>query len=53
MINGAESVSDTALRELKDKSHGRRPRTPTKTSTLVITGVQRVRDAEIDEFLNG
>ncbi|XP_067679953.1 phospholipid transfer protein C2CD2L-like isoform X9 [Haliotis asinina] len=39
VINGVESVTDAAIRELKDQS--RRPRTPTKTSTLIITGVKR------------
>ena len=49
MINGVESVSDTAIRELMDKAQSRRPRTPTKTSTLIITGVQRVRDIYSDD----
>ncbi|XP_048258093.1 uncharacterized protein LOC124117292 isoform X19 [Haliotis rufescens] len=39
VINGVESVTEAAIRELKDQS--RRPRTPTKTSTLIITGVKR------------
>ncbi|XP_060073125.1 titin-like [Ylistrum balloti] len=38
-INGVESVAETAIRELMDRS--RKPRTPTKTSTLIITGVKR------------
>lgn len=38
-ING-EGVTDAALKELTDRQ--RLPRTPTKTSTLIITGVQRV-----------
>ncbi|XP_041372929.1 phospholipid transfer protein C2CD2L-like isoform X3 [Gigantopelta aegis] len=39
VINGVESVAETAIRELMDKS--RRPRTPTKKSMLIITGVKR------------
>lgn len=39
MLND-ESVAETAIRELLEKS--RRPRTPTKTSTLIITSVKRV-----------
>ncbi|ESP01971.1 hypothetical protein LOTGIDRAFT_157105 [Lottia gigantea] len=40
VVNGiGESVSDAAIRELSDRS--KRPRTPAKTSTLVITGVKR------------
>jgi len=44
VMNGGESVADVAQRELKEKQQSRRPRTPTKTSTLIITGVQRVSD---------
>ena len=40
-INGVESVTETALRALSERS--RNARTPTKTSTLIITGVKRVR----------
>ncbi|XP_067679947.1 C2 domain-containing protein 2-like isoform X3 [Haliotis asinina] len=48
VINGVESVTDAAIRELKDQS--RRPRTPTKTSTLIITGVKRtIESSPTDE----
>ncbi|KAK7106244.1 hypothetical protein V1264_017519 [Littorina saxatilis] len=48
VINGVESVADTAIRELMDRS--RRPRTPTKTSTLIITGVKRtIESSPTDE----
>ncbi|XP_069118789.1 uncharacterized protein [Argopecten irradians] len=46
-INGVESVAETAIRELMDRS--RKPRTPTKTSTLIITGVKRASDKPSDE----
>ena len=40
-INGVESVAETAIRALSERSKlGRK--TPTKTSTLIITGVKRV-----------
>jgi hypothetical protein len=40
-IDGVDSVVETAIRELKNNK--RKSRTPTKTTTLIITGVQRVR----------
>ncbi|XP_033758789.1 LOW QUALITY PROTEIN: phospholipid transfer protein C2CD2L-like [Pecten maximus] len=46
-INGVESVAETAIRELMDRS--RKPRTPTKTSTLIITGVKRDSDKASDK----
>jgi len=46
VMNGGESVADVAQRELKEKQQSRRPRTPTKTSTLIITGVQRESPVE-------
>ncbi|XP_029647214.1 C2 domain-containing protein 2 isoform X3 [Octopus sinensis] len=39
VINNVESVAETAIRELLERS--KRPRTPTKTSTLIITSVKR------------
>ncbi|XP_071111304.1 phospholipid transfer protein C2CD2L-like isoform X3 [Haliotis cracherodii] len=47
VINGVESVTEAAIRELKDQS--RRPRTPTKTSTLIITGVKRTIESSPTE----
>ena len=44
-INGVESVTETALRALRDKP--RQSRTPAKTSTLIITGVKRVSFLEL------
>ncbi len=49
MINGVDSVTETALGELMDKAKERRPRTPTKTSTLIITGVTRVREYDLSD----
>ncbi|XP_046554285.1 phospholipid transfer protein C2CD2L-like [Haliotis rubra] len=49
VINGVESVTDAAIRELKDQT--RRPRTPTKTSTLIITGVKRVASEDVDKTI--
>ncbi|XP_021354892.1 phospholipid transfer protein C2CD2L-like isoform X4 [Mizuhopecten yessoensis] len=46
-INGVESVAETAIRELMDRS--RKPRTPTKTSTLIITGVKRTTQSSPTE----
>ena len=54
LTNGNDSVAQTALRQLSDRADGgaetRKPRTPTKTSTLIITSVQRVSspDSETD-----
>ena len=47
--NGGESVTNLALKELQAKAAGgdtlplHQQHTPIKTSTIVITGVQRVR----------
>ncbi|XP_064604423.1 LOW QUALITY PROTEIN: C2 domain-containing protein 2-like [Liolophura sinensis] len=50
MLND-ESVAETAIRELLEKS--RRPRTPTKTSTLIITSVKRtVENTSTDDSLD-
>ena len=49
MINGVDGVAETALGELMDKAKQRRPRTPTKTSTLIITGVTRVREYDLSD----
>lgn len=49
MINGVDGVAETALGELMDKARQRRPRTPTKTSTLIITGVTRVREYDMSD----
>ncbi|XP_061183848.1 phospholipid transfer protein C2CD2L-like isoform X4 [Saccostrea echinata] len=40
-MNGVESVAETAIRELKDRRF--KSKTPSRTSTLIITGVQKVR----------
>lgn len=39
-IDNVDSVVETAIRELKNNK--RKSRTPTKTSTLIITGVHRM-----------
>ncbi len=44
-----DGVTETALGELMDKAKQRRPRTPTKTSTLIITGVTRVREYDMSD----
>ncbi|XP_066279668.1 C2 domain-containing protein 2-like isoform X2 [Branchiostoma lanceolatum] len=40
MIDGVDSVAETAIRQLREMSQ-QRSKTPTKTSTLIITGVSR------------
>lgn len=40
-MNGVESVTDTAIRELKNRKF--KSKTPSRTSTLIITGVKKVR----------
>ncbi|XP_078676186.1 C2 domain-containing protein 2-like isoform X3 [Branchiostoma floridae x Branchiostoma belcheri] len=41
MIDGVDSVAETAIRQLREMSQ-QRSKTPTKTSTLIITGVSRM-----------
>ncbi|XP_056012261.1 C2 domain-containing protein 2-like isoform X7 [Ostrea edulis] len=38
-MNGVESVTETAIRELKDRKF--KSKTPSRTSTLIITGVKK------------
>lgn len=40
-MNGVESVTETAIRELKNRKF--KSKTPSRTSTLIITGVKKVR----------
>lgn len=40
-LNGVESVTETAIRELKNRKF--KSKTPSRTSTLIITGVKKVR----------
>ncbi|CAH1796737.1 unnamed protein product [Owenia fusiformis] len=47
-VNGDETVADTAVRQLTTQRDSR-PRTPTRTSTLVITSVQRMTDSSPTE----
>ncbi|CAC5415084.1 unnamed protein product [Mytilus coruscus] len=48
-IDGVDSVVETAIRELK--SNKRKSRTPTKTTTLIITGVQRTPEQLDDDSI--
>ncbi|XP_071172567.1 C2 domain-containing protein 2-like isoform X2 [Mytilus edulis] len=48
-IDGVDSVVETAIRELK--SNKRKSRTPTKTTTLIITGVQRTPEQLDDDCI--
>ena len=48
LFSGGENVTETATRELLEMS--RLPRTPTKSTTLTITGVSRVRQPEVDSL---
>lgn len=49
-INGVESVAETAIRALSERSKSGK-KTPLKTSTLIITGVKRVSIVYLDESL--